>query len=123
MFRGDARHSGVFETTGVEARPGVLWRFDTRGAVRSSPVVSAGRVYIGSTDGGLYALDAETGTLEWQADVGSPVSSSAAVAGGLVAGYREAFALLAGREPPRVYHSHDATREVYRLQRRLARAV
>jgi outer membrane protein assembly factor BamB len=84
MFRGDARHSGVFETTGVEARPGVLWRFNTRGAVRSSPVVSEGRVYVGSTDGGLYALDAETGTLEWQADVGSPVSSSAAVAGGLV---------------------------------------
>jgi sugar (pentulose or hexulose) kinase len=46
-----------------------------------------------------------------------------AVATGLVTGYREAFALLAGREPPVVYHPNPATRELYRLQRRRARAV
>ena len=98
MFRGDARHSGVFATEGVETLPGVHWQFQTQGAVRSSPVVSGGRLYVGSTDGRLYALDAGTGALQWRADVGSPVSSSPAVAGGKV--------LFASRDG--VLHAIDA---------------
>ncbi len=84
MFRGDARHSGVFQTRGVDELGGVRWRFQTDGPVRSSPVVAEGTVYVGSTDGHLYAIEASTGQETWRVDVGSPVSSSPAVAGGLV---------------------------------------
>lgn len=84
MFRADARHSGTFETTVPAEAPGLLWRFQTGGPVWSSPVVSDGTVYVGSADGGLYALDADSGARRWHADVGSPVGSTPAVAGGAV---------------------------------------
>ncbi len=75
-----------------------LWRFETEGhtldsrafgfdrrSIQSSPAVSDGRVYVGSRDGHLYAVDAETGRLAWTADHEmSWVNSSPAVAGGLV---------------------------------------
>ncbi len=84
MFRGDPAHTGVYNTQGVDELGGLLWRFSTRGAVRSSPAVSGERVYIGSTDGNLYALDRATGVENWRVDVSSPISSSPAVARGLV---------------------------------------
>ena len=57
------------------------WRYPTGGAVRSSPVVADGVVYIGSTDGSLYALDAQSGALRWNVPLGSAVNSSPAVTG------------------------------------------
>ena len=50
------------------------WRYDTGDAVRSSPVVGRGPdgrgeiVYVGSSDGVLYALDAATGRRRWSFD-------------------------------------------------------
>jgi len=84
MFRGDAQHAGVLQTRGVETLGGVRWKFETGGPVRSSPTVSDGVLYVGSTDGRLYAVDASTGEEVWQVDFGSPISSSPAVANGLV---------------------------------------
>jgi len=84
MFRENAAHTGVYETAGVPELGGVLWRFETMGPVRSSPVIAGGTLYVGSTDGSLYAVDAASGEERWQASVGSPVSSSPAVAHGLV---------------------------------------
>ncbi|MDH3292528.1 MAG: PQQ-binding-like beta-propeller repeat protein [Gemmatimonadota bacterium] len=84
MFRGDARHSGDFGDNGLERFGGVRWRVQTDGPVRSSPTVLDTRVYVGSADGQLYALDRGSGTVRWRADVASPVTSSPAVAEGLV---------------------------------------
>jgi outer membrane protein assembly factor BamB len=50
------------------------WRYDTGDAIRSSPVVGRGPrgrgelVYVGSSDGVLYALDGETGRRRWSFD-------------------------------------------------------
>ena len=47
----------------------VVWRFPATGhvgAFRASPVVRGGRVFVGSSDGHVYALDAATGALAWQ---------------------------------------------------------
>ena len=38
------------------------WTFVTRARVDSSPAIAGGRVYVGSSDGKLYVLDAATGT-------------------------------------------------------------
>lgn len=80
QFRGDASHRGVVETRGVERLGGVLWRFQTEGTVRSTPALADGVVYVGSSDGHLYALDAESGRMVWSFDAGSPIASSPAVA-------------------------------------------
>lgn len=46
----------------------------------SSPVVFSGRVYFGSGDGNVYALDAQTGVLQWKFTTKDVVHSSPAVA-------------------------------------------
>jgi outer membrane protein assembly factor BamB len=43
----------------------VIWRHSTDGKVRSAPTIADNSVYIGSTDGQLYALDLKTGLSEW----------------------------------------------------------
>lgn len=79
-FRGDSAHSGVYQGTGVTQLAGVKWKFRTHGYVNSSPAVSNGVVYVGSTDGNVYAVSADTGALRWKFTTGSRVVSSPAVA-------------------------------------------
>jgi len=56
----------------------------TRARVDSSPAVAGGRVYVGSSDGKLYVLDAATGTRQWEFDAGDAITASPAIAGGRV---------------------------------------
>jgi outer membrane protein assembly factor BamB len=84
MFRGDARHTGVYEAAGVPKLNGVKWSFRTAGAVIASPAVHGDTLYVGSTGGVLYALDRMAGTEKWKYDAKARISSSPAVAGGLV---------------------------------------
>src|SRR6266536_2127257 len=78
MFRGNPAHSGVYDSPGVARFGGVKWRFHTRGMVISSPAVTAGKVYFGSSDGNLYALVADSGEQQWKFDTKSRVPSSPA---------------------------------------------
>ena len=83
MFRGGPDHSGVY----VSAAPSletVAWKFRTRGRVISSPAVVGNTVYIGSTDGSVYAINRADGTQRWKFDTKGPVNSSPAVHNGLV---------------------------------------
>ena len=57
------------------------WRFDTDFPLFSSPAVVDGRLYLGSGDGRIVALDADNGELIWEHEVLGPVDSSPAVAG------------------------------------------
>jgi len=50
----------------------------------SSVVVKDGRAYVGSRDGGLYAIDARSGRVVWRAAAGDVISGAAAVAGDAV---------------------------------------
>lgn len=50
----------------------------------SSPAVAGGKVYFGSGDGSVYALDAASGELKWSFKTGDVVHSSPAVADGVV---------------------------------------
>lgn len=50
----------------------------------SSPVVSNGRVFFGSGDGGIYAVDARTGLLQWKFGTSDVVHASPAVVGNTV---------------------------------------
>ncbi len=48
----------------------------------STPLVLAGTVYAGSSDGGLYALDAASGAVQWRFEAGTPVYSAIGHVGG-----------------------------------------
>ncbi|OGQ52165.1 MAG: hypothetical protein A3J24_10735 [Deltaproteobacteria bacterium RIFCSPLOWO2_02_FULL_53_8] len=56
------------------------WSFATKGPVHSSPVVSGGRLFVGSYDNSLYALDAATGSLIWSFATEGEILSTPAVA-------------------------------------------
>ena len=58
-----------------------LWTLQTGGEVRSSPLIVSETVYVGSSDGYLYALRLSsyiTGSLLWKTYLGGPVLSSPA---------------------------------------------
>jgi outer membrane protein assembly factor BamB len=83
MFRGDLAHSAQY-AQGLPKLNGVKWKFHTLGEVISSPAVVDGVVYVGSTDGNLYAVDQESGALRWKFATGARIPSSPAVANGLI---------------------------------------
>ena len=84
MFRGGSAHRGVVETRGVPTFGQIRWRFRTGGPVRSTPAVSGGVVFVGSSDGHLYAIDRDEGTPLWSFQAAAAVVSSPAVVEDLV---------------------------------------
>lgn len=83
MFRGGPEHLGTYDSPAPTLER-LAWKFKTGGRVISSPVVAGDAVYVGSTDGSLYALNRADGTQRWKFDTRGPVSSSPAVANGTV---------------------------------------
>ena len=84
MFRGDPAHSGVYTGQGPRQFHRVKWKFATGNRIMSSPVIENKRIYFGSDDGNVYAIDAETGRQIWKRSTKGPVPSTPAVAGGIV---------------------------------------
>ncbi len=84
VWRGNVGRNGVFQASGLSRLSGLRWEFKTEGKVLSSPVAVDGRVFVGSSDGHFYAVDAETGELVWKVPVRGGVESSACVADGVV---------------------------------------
>jgi outer membrane protein assembly factor BamB len=83
MFRHDLRHEGN-STSEAPDNLQVLWNNKTGDFVYSSPAVYEGKVFVGSNDKNVYALDENTGSLVWNYTTGDSVSSSPAVADGKV---------------------------------------
>ena len=50
----------------------------------SSPAVANGKVFFGSGDGGIYAVDAQTGVLQWKFSTNDVVHASPAIVGNTV---------------------------------------
>src|SRR5687768_5132019 len=84
MFRGGAEHPGIYTAARSPSLSSVVWRYKTAGRVMSSPLVVGDAVYVGSTDGSLYALGRQDGALRWKFATRGPVNSSPASSGGVV---------------------------------------
>jgi outer membrane protein assembly factor BamB len=57
----------------------VLWTHKTGGAVKDTPIVSNGTVYVGSNDGHEYALSERAGTIMWSVPLGGSPSATSAL--------------------------------------------
>jgi eukaryotic-like serine/threonine-protein kinase len=68
----------------VTISPEPLWSFQTQGAIWGNPSVNDGTVYVGSDDGNLYAIAAQTGELKWQFATQGIVRSEPAIEVGMV---------------------------------------
>ncbi len=74
MFHQNAQHTGLSPFLGPTL-PFLKWTFHTGGAVDSPPAVGNGRIYVGSEDGNLYALNPQ-GVLLWKFQTSSPIRTS-----------------------------------------------
>jgi len=81
-------------TTGKE-----IWAYHTPGEGMPTPLYKDGFVYEGTGDGHIYKLAADTGTLQWKADITSFDSMSSLVEG---AGY-----IFAGATDPNYFYALD----------------
>ena len=91
QFPGSQRRCGLrrfrrrLHLYALDAETGeLLWSFETGDAIKPSPTVTGGAVYVGSNDNHVYALDAATGELRWKYDTGGWAQFSPAVSGGFV---------------------------------------
>ncbi len=83
MFRGGPTHEGIYASPSPTLGS-LVWKFKTGGRVLSSPVVSGARLFVGSSDGRLYAIDRVSGAEQWQFTSKGAIASSPAVHGDLV---------------------------------------
>src|ERR1051325_3014240 len=83
MFRGGPALLGV-ASGNLQKELALLWSFKTQGPVKSSAAVVGGRVFIGSDDQNLYALELASGKKIWSFKTEGPVESSPLVLDGKV---------------------------------------
>jgi len=75
MFHGNQSLTGL---AGGDISPPLklLWKFPTKGPIKSSAVIGNGRVFIGSSDGKVYALDQRSGREIWNFTTGDAVEAA-----------------------------------------------
>jgi len=80
-----AEHERRFEAKNLHGLPSAAQTIpDGWDLFTSSPAVSGGRVFFGTGDGGVYAVDEKSGTLQWKFATGDVVHTSPAVVDGVV---------------------------------------
>ncbi len=65
--------------SGDRSEDWMRWKVETKGPVYASPILSGGKVYIGSMDSIFYAIEASSGKEKWHYSPGNTIQSSAAV--------------------------------------------
>lgn len=81
VFAGE--YERKFEAKGLHGYPNSGQTIpDAWDVFTSSPAVAHGKVYFGTGDGNVYAVDAKSGILQWKFATGNVVHASPAVAGG-----------------------------------------
>ena len=83
-FHGDNSRLGFSSERYIKPPLSVRWGYSTGGNIWSSPAVVADTLFVGSSDGRLYSLDANDGTIKWAFKTGNAIFSSPAVDGNTV---------------------------------------
>jgi outer membrane protein assembly factor BamB len=79
MARGNPAHTGEQPGPAPSGAPTIRWRFTTNAPIASSPAVADGRVFVGSDDGFLFAVNIADGTVHWGVGLGSRIRTTPAV--------------------------------------------
>ncbi|HUR47623.1 MAG TPA: PQQ-binding-like beta-propeller repeat protein, partial [Candidatus Saccharimonadales bacterium] len=83
MFRGQPSLTGVAKGE-LPTKLSLLWTFKTKGPVKSSAAIVGNKVYIGSGDKQVYAINLNDGKQAWSFATEGPVDSSPLVLGTMV---------------------------------------
>jgi len=100
MFRQSPSHGETVEARGPD-KSEILWIHRFAAPIACSASVSDGMVFAGTMDGMLHALQMMTGTTVWNLSVGSAISSTPAIANGIV--------VFGSQEPGRIYAVDEYT--------------
>jgi len=76
LFRGNSNLSGISDTR-LPDNLKLEWSFKTGADIIASPVVGNDKVYIGSSNGNVYALDFNSGKEIWKFNSGDDIEASA----------------------------------------------
>jgi outer membrane protein assembly factor BamB len=75
-FHYDNRNTGKTSNFGTQVGK-LKWKVSTAGPVTSSPAIDKnGIVYVGSADNNIYAINGETGVIEWKYQTGGAINFS-----------------------------------------------
>jgi eukaryotic-like serine/threonine-protein kinase len=77
QFRGDETHNGLYYEINGYSSVKLKWSFKAGNAIRSTPLILGKRVFVGSADNYLYALDT-SGNLLWKFKADAAIHSSPA---------------------------------------------
>lgn len=99
-YRADACHTGCAREP-LREPLALRWAAPAGRSLKSAPVVSGGRVVVGSDDGALRCLALADGSLLWKAEAGAPIEAPPLIAGaavfaGTTEGTLHAFSLSDG---------------------------
>jgi outer membrane protein assembly factor BamB len=83
MFHGEPNLAGRCQNE-LPDLLSVIWKFQTGDEVKSSPAIDEAIVYIGSSDGNVYAIDLKTGEQVWSYKTDGAVEATACVVDDLV---------------------------------------
>ena len=83
VFRGDAALTGV-SSEALSAPLELRWTFKTGDEIKSSAVIAGNNVFVGSTDGKLYALALDKGKVRWTFTGDSAIEAPPMLAGDVV---------------------------------------
>lgn len=83
VFRGDSAFRGLAAGSLPDALK-LSWRFETRNAIKSTPAVADGIVFIASMDKNVYAVDLKTGQEKWRFTADDALEASPLVTDGTV---------------------------------------
>lgn len=84
-YQGDPQNTGQVEH--MSGSIGLVeedWEFRAFDEIRTTPVIGDGQAFIGSWDGFLYAIDTETGELNWEFETENEIRGPASVSNGSV---------------------------------------
>jgi outer membrane protein assembly factor BamB len=85
QLRYDAANSGYVPDGSVPTESVTdRWTFDTGGSLSVQPIVVDGTVFVGNTNGQLYAINAQNGTERWSRSHDAALNAGVVVAGGIV---------------------------------------
>ena len=84
MYQRSPSHSGVVADEEFLPDGRIRWTFEAGAALKGAPAVVGDRVYLGTDNRGMVALDRDSGELVWEYRAARRVRTTPAVAGGLV---------------------------------------
>ncbi len=82
-FRGDPQLTGVANSQ-LPDKLEFLWAFQAEDMIESTAAIVDGTVYLGVSDGNLYAIDVQTGKGKWKYQAAAPIKSSPSINGGVI---------------------------------------